>query len=727
MGDVAYDPILRHLASAAGLVCVWQDVHGQTHHVQEPVLRSLLNALGLPCNSPAQMDESLHQLALEKQCASGRLVIADLDQMPIFQYTGPMTYQITLEGGERRSGTARQTGPNEIRIPAVHRAGYHSVIIGDTPFNVAVAPKRCVSIGGLTGGRSARAWGIAAQVYSLRHSDRSAHIGAAQDWPGRSAGGDFSALATLAREAGRCGASALAISPVHAMFSSDPLRCSPYSPSSRLFLNVAYIDPAIVLGQEAVQSALGDIAAGARSPASPFASIQGWPQVLSARLAVLRRLFDIFLARAPAALAHEFKAFRRQGGQALENHGLYEVLHAHHLPVLGSESGWRDWSSDMHNPAGPVVAAYASLHEREVCFHIFLQWLADRGMQFAQKSAQEAGMAIGLITDLAIGTDPRGSHAWSRQDEMLGTVSVGAPPDLHQPHGQDWGLTAFSPRALRHNAYSAYIETLRAVLSRAGGVRIDHILGLARLWLIPPGANAADGVYLRYPLNDMLRLLTLEAWRRNAIVIGENLGTVPQGFNRKLEEKGILGTNVLWFEREAGGEAADSLGDRRAPAPGFTAPARWAPLAMATATTHDLPTINGWWGGRDLQWREQLGQFPAAEATQRAKVRMQDKTALWRALREAGCVSDTRRGPPDSAPRDAILTFVASTPSALFMVSMEDLLGLTEQPNLPGASNASLSSHPNWVQSLPVGVEDIFLDPGVRRTIAALRSAREAP
>src|SRR5690606_3671543 len=195
--------------------------------------------------------------------------------------------------------------------------------------------------------------------------------------------------------------------------------------------------------------------------------------------ALLRHLYDRFRRQGADALVERYMAFRRQGGEALESHARYEALHAHHQAALGPASGWQDWPAQLHDPLGRGVQAYAAQHEADIGFHVFLQWLADEGLRHVQDSAHAAGMSIGLITDLAIGTDPRGSHAWSRQGEMLGGVSVGAPPDLYQPQGQYWSLTALSPRALRQNGYIAFLETLRAALRHAGGVRIDHILGLA--------------------------------------------------------------------------------------------------------------------------------------------------------------------------------------------------------------------------------------------------------
>ncbi|MEO6958672.1 MAG: 4-alpha-glucanotransferase, partial [Burkholderiaceae bacterium] len=721
------DPALSKLAELAGLVEHWQDVHGQEHQVPPSTLRLLLNTLDLPSGSLSQIRESQRRLEYESPGRTDHMILVDAGARPIFRRHGSLGYTLTLENGEQSSGTATRIGSDLAGIAPIAVAGYHMLAIGDDQLSLTVVPWRCPSMSDLTGKARPRMWGIAAQLYSLRRTCRST----APEIAPRSkatappsiladlrAAGDYSALAQLAHQAAAQGADAVAISPVHAMFSADPGRYSPYAPSSRLFLNTAYIDPAIVFGNDAIESALASLICNESRASSDDAKID-WSRVMRARMQLLRHLFEQFIARAPRPHARAFQTFRQKGGEALESHSRYEALHAHYLSTLGPANGWQEWPAELHDPAGSAVRAYAAEHGKEVSFHAFLQWLADEGMRFAQQSTRQAGMAIGLIADLAIGTDPRGSHAWSRQGDILNHVSVGAAPDLYQPKGQNWGLTAFSPWALRQNAYASFIETVRAALAHAGGLRVDHILGLARMWLVPQGAAASEGVYLHYPLEDMLRLLVLEAWRHNALIIGENLGTTPPGFNQRLAQKGIFGTSVLWFEREA------AMADKQDVA-AFSLPKSWPPGAVATSTTHDLPTVAGWWSGRDLQWRKQTGQITESELIGLTQERGRDKTALWRALYQAGCVTVEVLAPPVCTPREAILSFVASAPTPLVMIPLEDLLGLAEQPNLPGADGPTPPFHPNWLQRLPDSVENLFKDPGVRGCAAAVARAREA-
>jgi 4-alpha-glucanotransferase len=312
-------------------------------------------------------------------------------------------------------------------------------------------------------------------------------------------------------------------------------------------------------------------------------------------------------------------------------------------------------------------------------------------------------MAIGLISDLAVGAESGGSQAWSYQGEIINGLSIGAPPDLLNTRGQNWGLGAFSPFVMRERGFRGYIDMLRACFAYAGGVRIDHVLGLARVWLVPDGADAAEGAYLRYPTQDLLRLIALESWRYRAIVIGEDLGTVPAGFDTQLARAGLLGIRVLWFETFHGG---------------FKAPSQWSPNAIAVSTTHDLPTIAGWWRGQDIDWLVRLGLLRDGvdELQQRAQ-RTQERAQLWQALRDAGCTGGEHALPdPEHAPIEAIIRFLAQTPAPLMILPLEDALGLSDAPNLPG----TIDTHPNWRRRMPAAVAHLLDDPACARRLRLL-------
>ena len=665
---------ISRLALRAGLQVEWDDATGQ-HQITPPeTLARVLGAIGYPAGSPAEIAASLERADAEA-AEIPPLVTADAGQpvtLPAALSEG--SARLRLESGE--TCDLRLTRANgRVEAPAIEEPGYHHLEVGGTKITLAVAPPRAWTVEDAAPGR--RLWGLGLQLYSLREA-------------GTPGFGDFGALARFAGPAGAAGADAIAISPVHALFAADPGRFSPYAPSSRLFLNGLYADPALLGG-----------ASASPAPERP-AELIDWTTAWPAKLDRLRQAFAGFRESSEDAERQDFSAFKAAGGADLRAHALYEALHGHFRT-----GGWPAWPEACRDPRSPDVQTFARDHQGEVEFHLFLQWLARRSFRAAQAAAKNAGMAIGLIADLAVGMDPGGSHAWSRRSELLAGLNVGAPPDLLGPSGQDWGVSSFSPRALRRSGYAGFLATLRAAMSDAGGVRIDHAMGLARLWLVPHGASPTEGAYLTYPRTDLLRLLALESWRAKAVVIAEDLGTVPEGFREALAARGVMGMQVLWFERE---EEA------------FRRPARWSRKAAALTSTHDLPTVAGWWRGRDIGWTFRLDRKSPYDSPQAAEAaRAEDRERLWTACAEAG-VADGPPPPPDQpAPAvDAAIGFVAGTPSPLAIVQAEDLFALEEQPNLPG----TIDEHPNWRRRLPADGEALFADPAVAARVRTLRAER---
>ena len=553
------------------------------------------------------------------------------------------TAELVLEDGSCTSLTLDAEG----RAAGVDVVGYHRVIAGRRAFALAVAPPR---------GRqpARRGWGVGVQVPGLRD---------ARPY------GDLGTLAAAAKVFGAAGCSALAISPTHALFPADAARFSPYSPSTRLFHNVLLADPALI---------------DAPPPPEAGGELIDWQAAIPARLRHLRAAYG----EANEAILAAAAAFRHERGAALEAHARFDALHA----ALGG-GGWPDWPARYHDPAGAAVQAFAAEHADDVAFYAFLQWLADHSLAHAHRAA--AAMATGLITDLAVGMDRGGSHAWSRRDEVLSGLTIGAPPDPLGPEGQNWGITTLDPFALARTDFAPFIGTIRTALAHAGGIRIDHALGLQRLWVIPEGADASEGAYLTMPGDHLKRIVAIEARRAEAIVIAEDLGTVPPGFRDDLARRGMLGMRVLPFERDAAG---------------FVPPRRWDSAALAMTGTHDTPTFAGWWAGRDLDWSRRLGRAlpPAADAARAA-----ERAALWQAIDGGGV-------PPATPPVDEVLAAVAQAPCALMIVPLEDLIGEAEQPNIPGTIN----EHPNWRRRMPADAATLLARPDVARRTALLTAER---
>lgn len=686
------DKRLLALAEAAGLVVDWVDADRRTHRVTPAVLRRILAGLELPAESPAQIEESLAQLQQDAHPVSLPPLLtldagAPLDLSAHFPAGTP--FELLHEDGSRHAGHLDHAG----RLNGLDEIGYQQLCIGAQQLTLAVAPAQGTTVGDLIGSARPSSWGLGVQLYALRRA-------------GDGGIGDTQALQQLVAAAAAHGADAVAISPVHAMFSADTRRFSPYSPSSRLFFNILHAAPASLLGEERLRRAIDAEGLGAELARLERLELLDWPAAARAKLRLLRRLFRGFVS-GDDPHRQDFLDFRRDGAEPLENHCRFEALHGFHTRD-DEPCDWHCWPAQFHHPASPAVARFAAEHADEVSFHAFAQWLISRCLEHTQQAARSAGMRIGLINDLAVGADVGGSQAWSRQAELLSTLRIGAPPDILNRCGQNWGLSAFSPRGLHRHGYRAFIEMLRANLAHAGGLRIDHVMGLERLWVIPLGADPADGAYLRYPLHDLLRLLALESRRHQALILGEDLGTVPAGFSAELAARGGLGMRVLLFERDE----QDN----------FAPPAAWPADALATTSTHDLPTLSGWWLGRDLDWQERLGLLDAPTLTAAREAREREREGLCAALAtDAGMPLDE---PPSSAQvLDASIVFLAHTPAPLVLLPMEDILGLEQQANLPG----TFDQHPNWRRRWNGDSAHLLDGKLARRRLQLLARARQRP
>lgn len=628
---------LHSQAKKAGVSREWQDVSGGRHVVADDDLRAVLAALGEHAvdSTPPPLLTAWAGEAVRMKASSGPCRI-------VLESGGLIETHI-----ESARGIAQIKAPDEF--------GYHQLHLGGNAFTLAVAPRRAYSLQDAGAGK--KLFGLAVQLYALRRK----HDGGI---------GDFQALAEFGKAAAALGASAVALSPAHALFSSDVSRYAPYAPSSRAALNVLHI---------------------ARNGQEQPEALIDWPRAASRKLACLREDFESFDDWAG------LRTFRDEAGLGVERHALFEALCAR----LGAGCDWRAWPGPYQNPENAMVQRFAQENAKEVAFHAWLQWRAAQGLQAAQDTMREAGASIGLISDLAVGTSPDGSHSWSRQGQMLEGLEIGAPADVFNRAGQGWGITAFSPQGLRRSGYAAYLEMLRHALRHAGGVRIDHVMGLMRLWVVPLGRTPAQGAYLAMPFQDLLRLTVLESWRHQAVVLGEDLGTLPRGLRGKLNAAGIAGMRVLWFER---------LGKR------FTAPGRWSEGAVAMTTTHDLPTVAGWWTGEDIAWRERLHS-----AGEGQKERATDREALWAAFRKSGAAATLQPGIDKPANVTlAAAAHVGGAACALALLPVEDALSSPDAPNLPGTTD----EHPNWRRRLPGTAAEIFARDDVRARMAALNNAR---
>lgn len=682
------DAQLEILASRAGLAVDWIDANGRAQKVSPAVLRSVLTGLGHPAGSAQEIDASLLQLQEAQQNHQlPPLITADvgvsLDLSRYFEAGTPC--EIKLEDG----ATLNLNLDADAKLPGMVPVGYQHISIQDQHFTLAVAPARCYSVADAVDDPTPRAWGLSAQLYALRR-------------PGDGGFGDTQALEELARVAGERGAEAVAISPMHAMFSSDTGRYSPYSPSSRLFFNSLYAAPGTILGERALRTAIDATGLTNQLRTLEEQPLIDWPVAAQAKQKILRALYDGFsLGEHP--LHEDFSSFRHTSGEALENHCRFEALQAERA-ARGESLDRRHWPEEWRDPRSPALAHFAEENADEIGFYAFCQWLIARCLERAQSAARSSGMGIGLIADLAVGADGGGSQAWSRQDELLASLTVGAPPDILNRSGQGWGISAFSPEGLVRNGFRAFIEMLRANFAHAGGLRIDHVMGLQRLWVIPNDAPPCDGAYLYYPVDDLLRLLALESHRHQAIVLGEDLGTVPDGLRDKLIARSILGMRVLLFEQDN---------------THFKPILDWPDNALATTSTHDLPTLNGWWHGHDIDWNARLDLIDSHTEMDWRKHREREREGLRHVLNQDPQNFREEHRETDQV-LDASVRFLGHTRAPLVLLPLEDALGIEEQANLPG----TIDTHPNWRRRL-AGQSQALLDhPDAARRLEILACAR---
>ncbi|OIP82020.1 MAG: 4-alpha-glucanotransferase [Rhodobacterales bacterium CG2_30_65_12] len=530
-------------------------------------------------------------------------------------------------------------------------------------------------------------WGLFCQLYELR-SARSWGIG------------DFGDLARFAQVAGAAGADFLGINPVHALFLAEPGRASPFMPSNRQFLNPLYI-------------AMDDLPGSTRPDKAALAAVEAadlvdYEAVTALKLKALRSVFARQPFDADRHTETAFAAFRTKGGAALARHALFEALSLH-MAAAGHGAGWQRWPEPLRHADSAEVAAFAKRHAKELRFHTWLQWIATCQIDAAQAAALAAGMRIGLYLDLAVGEAMDGSATWGTPGLALEGVVVGAPPDVFSQEGQVWDLAALDPVTLAASDYAPLRALIKAQLDHAGALRIDHAMVLRQLFLVPEGRPASEGTHMAYPFAEMLRVVAEESRARGAVMIGEDLGFVPDGFRETMHAANILAYRILYFEQKWGL---------------FVRASAWPDMALACISTHDLPTLAGWWRGEDIAQRRAFGLIGERLAAEQEHRRIEERTALVNALIDGGELpADARDGnAPDLPCRvlEAAYRFLAATPSRLAGVRLADLVGPEAQTNVPG----TLDEHPNWRRRGTVPVEEIAANPRFGAITSAMRAMR---
>jgi len=574
----------------------------------------------------------------------------------------PLQWKVAANGKSIAQGETREP---VIAWPAGLPLGYHRLTLTDAEgvteeVPMIVAPERAF------GGDFDRGWLLAVQLYSVR-SNRNWGIG------------DFTDLADLVRLAKQLGADGVGLNPLHVLFDDHPADCSPYSPNSRLFLNPLYIDVAAI--PEFAPDLVPDAAAtaarlreGDRVPYADMAALK-WLG--------LRAAFNSFVTSASEARRREFDAFRAARGPLLSRFACFEVLrHRFTAP-------WWEWPVEWQKPDDATCAALRNgSDKRDVEFVEFVQWTADSQLHAAKELASQLGMPVGLYLDVAVGVQSNGFDAWNEQMAISRHLAVGAPPDVLNTVGQDWGLAGFNAGGLEAQSFAPFADMLAASMRHAGAIRLDHVLGLKRLYLVPRGFKPDNGAYVQMPFEALLAAVACESAAHKCIVIGEDLGTVPEGFRETMQDFGIWSYLVMMFERDDAGH--------------FRNVDHYRPNALVTLNTHDLSTYAGWRSFSDLKMKLSLGIDPG-----------ESEQARWDALGRLDEI--LRQNGINANDLYSVLAFLSRTPSRLLAVSLEDLLGVIDQPNIPG----TIDEHPNWRQRLPVTLDKIVS----KVDLAALKAA----
>jgi 4-alpha-glucanotransferase len=723
----ALAPLIERLARARGLGDAYHSYKGELKHFAFATKVAILRAMHCRLDDAAALEEQIRESeAAHPNGLLGDVIVLHTDHSarintPAIEKNAALRWTVQLEQGGERTGETRawdlpergshnQDGKwfvlRDLPLPADLPPGYHRLEIdlehaGRESCALIVTPGKCHEPDDLRKG--AKLWGVAVQLYALRSEN---------NW----GLGDFSDLKELLRAVSGLGAGFIGVSPLHALFPSDPTLYSPYSASSRHAVNVLYIDVAAVLevqGSRRAQAIMADAGFRARLAQVRAASHVDYAAVASLKMPVLQAAFERFrtehLARHTARAA-ACRAFLRERGEALRLHTVFDAIDMYLRRHHGTGAGWHNWPEEYRRPDSEAVRRFAQQHADDIDFHGYLQWIAAEQLGAVRQLARELSLSVGIYGDYAVGVNASGSETWSDQSLYCTGAAIGAPPDPIGVGGQEWGIPPQDPRQLRRTAYAPFVALIRASMRACGALRLDHVMALFRQWWVPRGFKSADGGYVHYPLDDLLGVVALESLRQACLVVGEDLGVVPDEIRRALPQYGVYHYKVVLFEQKNGE---------------FVEPAAYTRQALAVVTTHDLPTLHGWWSGYDIDLWEQLGFYadPAVGERVRAE-RKQERERLLRALRRENLWQGDATTVPEYSAQlgQAVHVYLGKSQAALVTVQLEDMIGMLEPVNVPGTS----SEYSNWTRRVTASAREIFARADVRELCAAMVAARQS-
>ena len=725
--------LLDELSEVKGIEGSYIDAWGQSQQISESTKSNLLSAMGYNVADDQKLNEQVNKEYTEQwlKPLNPVLVVREntVIQIPVRLPIELATEDFYLSIQDESNGIREQAFcPVEgtlinvihfedgdefqeylIDLDEVLEAGYHSCSLKDSEGNeissmkLIVAPKLCYQSDDLIHGN--KSWGINAQLYCLRSQD---------NW----GVGDFADLTQLVEKLAACGADFVGLNPLHALYPNHPDACSPYGPSSRRWLNFVYLAVPELEGfeQEAVQSKFHSESFQTELQRLRDNEKVDYPGVMQLKRSVLELIFswyDETYLNQDTQQAREFNEFVKYGGDSLQNLATFDAIQEY-LAEQGLPSwGWPVFPEEFQHPELESVVEFREKYSRRVRFYLYLQWQASQQLLAAQRKALSCGMGIGLYLDLAVGENEGSAEVWGNPSLYARDASIGAPPDVLGPLGQKWGLPPVNPERLYQQAYQPFINLISSNMKACGALRLDHVMALLRLWWVPSEAEPKDGGYVYYPMEDMLGILALESQRHKTAIIGEDLGTVPEEVRTTLAENGILSYRVFLFEQADDG--------------GFFSPAHYPHQSLAALTTHDMPTLRGYWHCEDLILGKTLGFYQDGESlTSLYDKRLHDKQQILDSLHGHGQLP---AGESEKASHTGmhqrlnhvLQVHMAKGSSALLSLQLEDWLDMADPVNVPGTS----VEYPNWQRKLSRTLESIFSDQSLLDLAQQITKARE--
>ncbi|CAM2891712.1 4-alpha-glucanotransferase [Moritella viscosa] len=715
--------VLKNVAEQAGIADSYTNAWGNNEVVSDETLTRLLAALGYDTQSEKTLLASADKkhktpiLTAVKVVKDGEPIHIDLN-LGQSARVSDFSWQLETEQGELVGGylqsqivadTRDEGGVLTFSLPSDLTLGYHKLQVlrrrRKSPYEMTliIAPKACYKQSSIEQGN--KSWGPSVQLYTLK-TDHNWGIG------------DFGDLKQLVADIAARGGDFVGLNPIHSLFPANPEGASPYSPSSRRWLNLLYIDVTAVPEFALCSTAQERVGSNEFQQALHVTRATEWvdySEVSRLKMSVLPLLFSEFQQRHLAtnsSRAQKFLAFVEKGGSSLLHQASFDALHQQLHDKDKSVWGWQVFPVELRDINSDAVQNFIKQNQSSIQRYMYLQWIADEQIADVQKFALEQGMNMGLYRDLAVGVADSGAEVWADEGTLCQDVSIGAPPDVLGPLGQNWGLPPLNPAQLKATGYDAFIQLLRANMQHCGALRIDHVLGLLRLWLIPKGEAATSGAYMYYPVQDMLSILALESHRHQCAVIGEDLGTVPDEIVSLLSNAGIHSYKVFFFETAEDG--------------GYFSPAHYQSQSMATLCTHDMPTLRGFWHCEDLKLGQTIGLYPdQAQLDGLFDARCKSKQEILNSVSWHGNLAESvgrnaNYVPMDQALSNSLQLHLAAGSSSLLSLQLEDWLAMDKPVNVPG----TVDEYPNWRRKLSATLDDMFSCPNVNYLAAELTAAR---